>query len=64
MGVNIWGVNPKTKKAEIFALAMPAEAVAEKMMEARQAGWTNITTGKDARGYEDDASVQHEPAEK
>lgn len=63
MSVNIWGINPKTKRAEIFALAMPAEAVAEKMAEAKAAGWSNITTGAHTNGYEDDPTTGHDAPE-
>lgn len=63
MSVNIWGINPKTKKAEIFALAMPAEAVEEKFREAVAAGWTNVQTNTATFGMEEDPTIQHRSPE-
>lgn len=53
MAMNIWGINPKTKKAECYALHQPVEEIPRLMQKAISEGWTKLTTGTTTTESED-----------
>lgn len=62
--MNLWGMHPTSKKAELYAFAMPQADMSEIESEARLLGWTGLVWGiasSSGPQEEDDTAHYSEP---